>query len=106
MLPDAPALVAGPAGAVWLDRDGEIHGLASALGLPVPHDHEAEAIALGVSPIAASTSLDWRSPGRTHHFCHFPRATRQCYPAEDKNNISERTHHDDFRHRTRFLRSL
>jgi ATP-dependent DNA helicase DinG len=104
MLPDAPALVAGPAGAVWLDRDGEIHevaldavarrmrggappvlchlpatarrlntdpfpaldllelfafvhpgrfcvptprGLASALGLPVPHDHEAEAIALG-----------------------------------------------------------
>ncbi|MCK5276332.1 MAG: hypothetical protein KAR37_16875, partial [Alphaproteobacteria bacterium] len=27
LLPDAPALVAGPAGAVWLDRDGEIHGL-------------------------------------------------------------------------------
>jgi hypothetical protein len=27
MMPDAPALVAGPAGAVWLDRDGEIHGV-------------------------------------------------------------------------------
>jgi ATP-dependent DNA helicase DinG len=103
MLPDAPALVAGPAGAVWLDRDGEIHALAAdavaprlregrppilchlpatarrlnrdpfpsldvlelfafarpgrfcvptprgvavALGLEPPHDHEAEAIAL------------------------------------------------------------
>jgi len=104
MLPDAPALVVGPAGAVWLDRDGEIHalrldsvarrmrggappllchmpamarrlnvdvfpaldllelfafvhpgrfcvptprGLAATLGLEAPHDHEAEAIALG-----------------------------------------------------------
>lgn len=27
LLPDASALVAGPAGAVWLDRDGETHGL-------------------------------------------------------------------------------
>jgi ATP-dependent DNA helicase DinG len=27
VLPDAPCLVAGPAGAVWLDRDGEIHAL-------------------------------------------------------------------------------
>jgi len=29
VLPDVPALVAGPAGAVWLDRDGEIHALAA-----------------------------------------------------------------------------
>jgi hypothetical protein len=83
MLPDAPALVAGPAGAVWLDRDGE-PGLAIVPGLSVPRDPEAEAIALGASPAAASTSLDWRSPGRTHHSCHFPRTTRQCYHAVGK----------------------
>ncbi len=28
-VPDVPVLVAGPAGAVWLDRDGEIHALRS-----------------------------------------------------------------------------
>ncbi len=77
LVPDAPVLVAGPAGAVWLDRDGEIHQLAAAAvakrlrdGPPPLLCHlPATARRLGRDPFPALDILELFAFARPGRFC-------------------------------------
>ena len=77
VLPDAPSLVAGPAGAVWLDRDGEIHALApDAVGPrlrggppPVLCHLPATARRLGLDPFPSLDIMELFAFARPGRFC-------------------------------------
>ena len=77
VLPDAPALVAGPVGAVWLDRDGELNALPAdavarrmAGGPPPLLCHlPATARRLGVDPFPALDVLELFAFARPGRFC-------------------------------------
>ncbi|HEM45792.1 MAG TPA: ATP-dependent DNA helicase, partial [Alphaproteobacteria bacterium] len=76
-LPDAPALVAGPAAAVWLDRDGEIHTrpldrvarLLREAPPPLLCHLPATAKRLGVDPFPALDLLELYAFARPGRFC-------------------------------------
>ncbi len=77
VLPAAPALVAGPAGAVWLDRDGEIHALSAAAVAKRLRDDPppllchlpATARRLGRDPFPALDILELFAFARPGRFC-------------------------------------
>ena len=76
-LPDAPALVVGPAGTVWLDGDGEIHGLTVEQAVrrlrgerpPILCHLPATAARLRVDPFPALDLLELFAFARPGRFC-------------------------------------